>query len=323
MKTKHYSKATAIIAGFILVTILAVTPVLASAKYQESDKGLQFTGAEVYTTYGNLQDAANTFEAWIYLPSSHPAATRGGVILGNYMASGVSCVSFEIYTNYNPRLYWNNSGTVTNYVFTQVAVPLGIWTHLAIVRDEAAGSVLCYVNGELAQTLDLAGSVMFNVDMIMGIGGDLRTGNAQYFKGSICEAAIFYNPRTVNQILSDMVEVDDSASDLFGHWIFKDAEVAGVDLSGHENHIDGLYKKEEETTTPPVETTTSTPTSSNTGTTKPDTPEETETESATAPATEPNETTKAPDKKGCKSSVSLPFILATLLGGAYIVRKRK
>ncbi len=315
------------LSGVISVYILQS----AGAGYLQTDNGIQFTATDVYTTLDMLENSPNTFEAWIKVPSSLPASSRGGVILGNYMNKNTSCVSFEIYSNYNPRLYLSNSGATTSFVFDQVTIPLDTWTHLAIVRDETAKSVYCYIDGNLMQTLDSGDTGTYQVGIFLGVGGDLRTGNAQYFKGSICEAAVFYDARTANQISSDYMAVDDSSADLFGHWIMNDPDSAGVDLSGHENHIEGLYKTAQTETTAGTLTdalTTKAVTTNAVTTTVATTADSKGTVPPTEVAT-PNTTggaEKTNSGKGCNSSVSiglLPVACALLIGAAGIRRKNK
>ncbi len=146
-----------------------------------------------------------TYEATVYFPKSMPSSERGGAVIGNYN-SNVACVNFEIYSDGSPRLYIkDSSNTVYNYVFDNINVYNGEWTHIAIVK-EAAAKFCCYINGELKQTISKSSPDIVTTDVHI-IGGDQRSGNAQYFKGRIKNVALFSDARTADEIKADMKSV--------------------------------------------------------------------------------------------------------------------
>ena len=163
--------------------------------------GMSFT-AEVYKLAKKIEQPINTLEATVYFPKTYLASQRGGVIIGNYGNSSAN-VNFEIYSNGSPRLYiTDKAGTVYNFVFDKVNVYTGEWTHIAIVRENSS-TVKCYVNGELAQTISKSSPNPTTSDFHI-LGGDLRSGNEQFFKGRIKNVALYSDARTADEVKADV-----------------------------------------------------------------------------------------------------------------------
>ena len=199
---KHFPRFFAfLLACILLLGTFAVCPVFAQGE------GLSFTEYDLYKPVKTYDEAPNTFEAWVKLPKS-AAGARGGVILGNY-GIGNSVINFEVHNNGRPRLYWTESnGKNSDWIFTSINICTGNWVHVAITRDVDAGKVHCYVDGVLKQSINIASDKGREDTIPAGglcIGGDVRGGNAQYFKGSIREIAVFSDVRTKNEIESDML----------------------------------------------------------------------------------------------------------------------
>lgn len=169
--------------------------------------GITFDAANIYEAPERTDRTPTTFEAWIKLPKS-AASGRGGVIFGNYGDTTSPCISFEIHNGGNPRLYWlgSTSSDLADCKFTDVNVCTGEWLHLAIVRDKTKRNIHCYINGELASTMALPLKAVRNMICVepFVVGGDLRNGNGQYFKGSIRSVAIYDSARTAAEIKKDM-----------------------------------------------------------------------------------------------------------------------
>ena len=172
--------------------------------YSAEGDGLTFTADAAYRVNKAYEESPNTFEAWIKLD---PGVTgRGGVIIGNYRGANPD-VSFEIHENGTPRLWLTDaSGKNSNYIFSDVHVNTGEWVHLAIVRDAAEGRICCYVDGKLKATKNDTYNGNPEVAVPMGIGGDLRSGNAQYFKGEIRSIAVYSDARTTTEVAADKNE---------------------------------------------------------------------------------------------------------------------
>lgn len=165
----------------------------------ESAGGLTFAKDVMYKTAKAYGESVNTFDAWVYLPKG--LDTRGGVILGNYGRSNPA-VSFEVYTGGIPRLYVTNSSgsIVIDAKFSSVDLRKDEWIHLAIVRDAVNKKVHCYINGELKQSLDCSYTGNIAVLDPLMLGGDYRSGNAQYFKGAVKSAGVYADARSAQNI---------------------------------------------------------------------------------------------------------------------------
>ncbi len=179
---------------------------------RQDGEGLSFTKDTLYRTEGKLSAVPYSFETWVYLPKTQ--STRAGVIFGNYDGGGrESDLGLEIYSNGNPRLFYNGLPSNTATVFTEVDIRSDNWVHLAIVKDEANDEIHCYLNGELAQTItganDFKSGVAKNVEGF-GLGGDMRNYatapskfNERYFTGALRDFAIFSDVRTADEIKAD------------------------------------------------------------------------------------------------------------------------
>lgn len=193
----------------------------------EFEEGLTFTEAMLYqTNEDGYTDAPYTYSAWIYIPKS--VTGRAGVIIGNYLGSGVPCVNIEITAGGVPRFYHIDlNNTVTDLTFSETDVRLSDWVHLAFTVSDV---VTCYVNGEPVGERPIGEFETLATEMTMGIGGDLRVGNAQYFKGRIKEIALFEEPLAPADIRTlyknGVAAVDE---DLVAHYDLTNAE-AGKDI---------------------------------------------------------------------------------------------
>ena len=187
-----------------LVALLLLCSILLSAlPATAATSGRSFTAKELYPMNKPLAEMPNTFEAWLYFPATMDAAKRGGVIMGNYYEGSRETISFEIYSNGNPRLYYTeSSGKATSLIFRKANVYSGAWTHVAIVRDPAAGVAHCYLNGQLVETAALTVSDFVPADALV-LGGDYRNGNGQYFKGQLRSVAVYAESRSREQIQAD------------------------------------------------------------------------------------------------------------------------
>ena len=208
-----------------------------------NENGLTFEGQNVYEATQRTDRTPTTFEAWIKLPKS-AANGRGGVIIGNYGDYTSPCINLEIHNGGNPRLYWlgRTSSDLADCKFADINVCTGEWLHLAVVRDKTKRKVHCYINGELVSTIDLPLNAVRNMLCVepFAVGGDLRDGNAQYFKGSIRSVAIYDSVRTAAEIKKDMTspeicdslisyyDLTNSLTDLSGN---------GYDLTKHSSAV--------------------------------------------------------------------------------------
>lgn len=215
--------------------------IIGSSDLVYSDDGYRPSIDDYYLSESVISTVPNTYESWINLPIGMSAHDRGGVIYGNFGGDPPYC-SIEIYTEFHPRLYLRSdaNSSAKSYIFDQVTIPVGEWVHLVIVRNVAAGTTSCYINGELRQTLTLSGEQNFTCATQMGIGCDLRASNEQYFKGNILSINLYDDVRTAQEIASDYTNgapVNDA--NIIAAWSFKDFSYPDVleDMSANKYNI--------------------------------------------------------------------------------------
>ena len=111
--------------------------------------------------------------------------------------------NFEIYSNGSPRVYiTDGNGKAYSFVFDKANVYTGKWVHIAVVRENA-NTMTCYIDGEFVQTISKTVPEAISNDYHV-LGGDLRSGNAQYFKGRIKNVAMYSDVRTADEIKADV-----------------------------------------------------------------------------------------------------------------------
>lgn len=173
-------------------------------EFSEDLGGMIFKADKIYRANDVCEEAPNTFEAVVYFSNSISPSTRGGIILGNYGNSKCS-LSFEVYSNGTPRLYYTNDNAeiVVDTKFNDVNLFDGNWNHIAIVRDTQDRTLKFYLNGALKQTVPCTYSENLNIAVPMCFGGDYRSGNDCYFKGAVKMAAMYEDARSAEQIKTD------------------------------------------------------------------------------------------------------------------------
>lgn len=209
--------------SIILLCAIIISCVPASAA---TSTGLTFEPIYYYDTAAQTFPLPSAYEAVICLPQH--LRERGGVVIGNYSGEEKPLFGLEIFTNGNPRLFINapsNDTALANYDirFTEVNVATGEPVHLAITMDYAAKAWMCYVDGKLEQTINQPAPKPFEMTEKIRLGGDFRSGNSQYFKGTIQKVALYSNVRTDQQI----------ADDAFTAEIATDSLICGYDLSAN------------------------------------------------------------------------------------------
>ena len=167
---------------------------------EDTEKGGMAFTAEMYKLAKKIDQPINTFVATVYFPESYITSQRGGVIIGNYGNSSAN-VNFEIYSDGSPRIYiTDKAGTVYNFVFDKANVYTGKWVNIVIVR-ESASTMKCYIDGALVQTISKSSPEPTTADYHV-LGGDLRSGNEQFFKGRIKNVALYSEALTESEAVS-------------------------------------------------------------------------------------------------------------------------
>lgn len=197
------------------------------------NNGATFTDAYAYVTEKPLDVQVLTIEAELFFPKEFPTDKRGGVVFGNYVKSGVCCTNLEIYYNGSPRLYiTDTSGTVQDIVFDAVNVCTGEWLDLAVVSDPVNKKALCYVNGELKQSIDASIPETMKYEAVSAIGGDARKGNGQFFKGKLRSVALYDDARTAEEVAADSKGDKLDTANLIGFYELKDDNQPLADKNG-------------------------------------------------------------------------------------------
>ena len=214
---------TKLLLPIILLCTMIISFVPASAA---TTTGLDFENVFNYETASQTFLLPSTYEATICLPKNF--TERGGVIVGNYTGEQKPIFNLEVHQNGVPRLYINakdSSGNIINYdvKFSKVNVATGEPVHLVITMDHATKTWLCYVNGALKQTISQAAPKQFEMTEKLRLGGDFRSGNGQYFKGSIQKLALYSDVRTAQEIADDASKTA----------IATDSLICGYDLSAN------------------------------------------------------------------------------------------
>lgn len=235
-----------------LLLILLACFLCLNVAFAADGEGMTFDSSLVCTMAQAPDRLPSTYEAWLQLDAS--VTGRGGVILGNY-GGDKQCVSFEISENGQPKLYFvQQNGLVRSYVFKDVDVRSERFVHLAIVRDAKAKTVTCYLNGKAAASLKDK-LTTFTPAVPYQLGGDLRLGNTEYFKGALKSVALYGDARTAEEIAVDMASPDLTDAELIAAYDLTLTGAIIADLSGNGYDIvgaDGLPVAEEAAEIPDI-----------------------------------------------------------------------
>ena len=219
-------KRLVLVLAALLLFSMPVLPVTA-----EEVTGLCFSEDIVWKGTKTVLETPATFEAWVKFPQN--TSGRGGVILSTYGDNSTESITFEVFSGGAPRLYWvERDGAKFDWRFENVNLYTGNWEHVSIVRDGQAGTVSCYLNGELCQTLSADTSTGALAWIPFCLGGDHRDPNEQYCKGQIRTAAIYSTVRTAQEIKADMQQPGDDG--LLLHYELDGTQTDRIaDLSGN------------------------------------------------------------------------------------------
>jgi hypothetical protein len=168
----------------------------AAGKYST---GLLFNGTSDWVSINhnallNLTTAM-TLEAWVY-------PTQAGGYRSVMLKQRTNGLAYALYAfdgdSRPPAGYINKSST--DYSAAGLTIlPLNAWSHLAATYD--GSNVRMYVNGTLAGTTAVTGSITTSTD-VLRIGGNSIWG--EYFKGMIDEVRIYSRALSATEIASDM-----------------------------------------------------------------------------------------------------------------------
>lgn len=141
-----------------------------------------------------------TIEAAIRVPTS--LTGRGGVIVGSY-GSGTETLNLELYSGGRPRIFLTSGESSWNLLF-DADIRSDAIRSIAVTLGEKNGACTLYVDGQAVETKTMPCAVPVLKDALR-LGGDYRSGNAQYFKGRIYALAIYEGVRSAAGIARDAV----------------------------------------------------------------------------------------------------------------------
>lgn len=164
----------------------------------DTGEGLSFSPFNYFVSNNELCATPMTIEASIKLDSNYKS--KAGVILGNY-GGGNPSFNLEIFERGKPRLYYVDENNETHAFTFDYNVAKSEWIHLAITWDYTTAKL--YINGKFEEKAFLSIDQTPNITTPYVLGGDLRAGNTQYFKGKIRSLAIFSSVRSDSEISND------------------------------------------------------------------------------------------------------------------------
>ena len=191
-----------------------------------------------------LEDTPHTFEAWVKLPSG--LTDRAGVIAGNYFDASyddIPLMSFEIFSNGHPRLYWKGKNVNVNYIADNINICIDDWVHVAITYDDENDKASCYINGEKIDEKEALSDIV-NINMPVKLGGDYRGDNTRFFRGEIADVRIWSTVRTDEEIKESYNNtLDGDEEGLLANWTL-DNENDGTYADNSENGNNAHMYKE-------------------------------------------------------------------------------
>lgn len=208
--------------------------------------GMEFTSTDFYWVDKPYEDAIYTFEAMIYMPED--ITQRAGMLLGT-SSDAKPAVIYEIAEYGIPRIDVHlEDGTTIYYSFNHTNLPANRWSHIAFVRDEAAGKIHCYVDGQVKESLNIAANdtVAARPKLAHRFGTFHYTSMDLNFKGKIASMALYSDARTAEEIAAD---IQTPASDgLIAHYELADYATGQadyiVDLTGNGYDIHAAWLTE-------------------------------------------------------------------------------
>jgi len=214
----------------------------------DENRAMSFSANKLNELKSNINpNGPITFEAEIYLPDAYHNQ-RSGAIISNYRDTYYAeAWAFEIMAGGKVRVFSINRGDVTiNYDVTSLmgtdAEPK--FVKIAVTVDTTNGSIILYANGKQVATATNSDTDrianMYNTTETLCIGGDRRSGNAQYFKGSIKNVSMFAGVRSATEIAADYARALPDPSDpnlLFSIDLNHSRDGFAEDISKNKNHL--------------------------------------------------------------------------------------
>jgi len=224
-------------------------------------EGMTFTAADQYVIPYTLNvpkpasgDEAITIETEIWFDPTMGDSDRAGTILGNYRSKATSqpkSLGLEIHQKGVVRVHANHAGDIkfsTDLRGLMGTVSKPKFVKIAVVINVTKQTVSLYLNGAHTQTI--TNTALDSGDLVLAqnfvLGGDLRSGNSNYFKGNIKNVAVYANARSADDIAADAAKTSFSvdgadANLLFAYDLNQKAPKCFEDLSSYGRDIPNSY----------------------------------------------------------------------------------
>jgi len=139
-----------------------------------------------------------------------------------------------------------------NLLFNKVNVFSDDPVHMAITIDHANTKAHCYINGKLKQSLTLPKAVRkaFVPTYCYAVGGDLYSGNPNYFRGELYSLGVWTDLRSTSEVAADYYAgIDTADSKLAAYYDFRLCDTCAMqDLSakGNDLNVEKLWLTKDE-----------------------------------------------------------------------------
>ena len=217
-----------------MYAVKATEDALVYSNYYSNDEklsgffGQTFSENIIAPINSNLRTPPKTFEATIQVPKT--LSQRAGIIIGSYGDYIKNAISFEISTGGKVKIYSRANGLQNSYVFN-ADIRSDIPKHIAVTVDGTV--VTLYVDGVLTETGTITIPMVESTKECL-IGGDHRTNNEQYFKGTIYSVSLFSDIRTQEEIIGDMITTADQEDLLFSSSFTKQTADSFINTTNHD-----------------------------------------------------------------------------------------
>ena len=210
---------------------------------QNSGYALQFDGFDDYINAGSsssLQIMGDiTIEAWVKVyayPDSfkYPYAEIVQRMDHGELEEGNVLFTLAITSSGQLDAYHENANGINNGVFSVKSIPIGIWTHIADVRNVKNKTYQLFINGVGEPPKTYANNPTGGTNTVTYIGSNADT---LTFNGIIDEVRIWNTMRTESQIQADMNRpLIGNESNLIAYWKFDEGiGNTTIDATGNGN----------------------------------------------------------------------------------------
>ncbi len=171
-------------------------------------KGQTFSKSVRYNL-PKLKKTPYTIEATVQL--SEKVKKDGGVIVGSYDGKSGNYLNLSVADKGRLKVTFKNGKSTVSHTFKYDIRTKNAPVNLAVtIKDKTA---TLYINGVKKEAAKLS-KALGSVTKSFAVGGDMRSGNVQYFKGKIYSVNLFSDVRTAAEIKNDAKVVTKNAKSL-------------------------------------------------------------------------------------------------------------